>query len=170
MLFSMILAIDIHYKATYAKNVGVLFDWPNNAPQRTIINQRTDVAEYVSGEFYKRELPCVLDVIAEVDLDSIEAIIVDGHVYIDNDYNHGLGGYVYEAIQQKVPIIGVAKRAFHKNEKTNIPVLRGESANPLYVSAIGISVDVAAKRIKEMHGEYRMPTLLQILDTETKED
>ena len=166
----MILAIDIHYKPTYAKNVGVLFDWMDSAPKQIISNQRAEVAEYVPGEFYKRELPCILDVIAEVDLKSIDAIIVDGHVYIDNDFKHGLGAYLYEELNQKMPIIGVAKRAYYKNEQTNIPVLRGESENPLYVSAIGMDVKIAARRIKNMHGEFRMPTILQILDTETKKD
>ena len=166
----MILAIDIHYKDAYAKNVGVLFDWQDQVPQRTIINQRTEVAEYVPGEFYKRELPCILDVMAEVNVNELDAIIVDGHVYIDNDYHHGLGGYLYEALGQKTPIIGVAKRAFHKNEKTNIPVLRGESENPLYVSAIGMEVGIAAKQIKNMQGAFRIPTILQLLDTETKRD
>ncbi|MFT5818943.1 MAG: deoxyribonuclease V [Crocinitomix sp.] len=166
----MILAIDIHYKSTYVKNVGVLFNWPDQEPRQTIVNQLAEVAEYVPGEFYKRELPCILAIIAEVNLDEIDAIVVDGHVYIDNDYQHGLGGYLYEALDQKLPIIGVAKRAFHKNEQTNIPVLRGKSANPLYVSAIGMDVETAAAQIKSMHGEYRLPTILQILDTETKTD
>jgi deoxyribonuclease V len=166
----MILAIDIHYKPTYAKNVGVLFQWPDNAPKQVIINKRAEVAEYVPGEFYKRELPCILDIIAEVNLVDIDAIIVDGHVFIDNDKNHGLGGYLYEALDHQLPIIGVAKRAYHKNEKTNIPILRGESANPLYVSAIGMDVEIAAQNVRDMHGDFRIPTILQILDTETKKE
>ncbi|NOQ75528.1 MAG: endonuclease V [Crocinitomix sp.] len=166
----MILAIDIHYKPNFAKNVGVLFDWSDTTPKQIICNQRAEVAEYVPGEFYKRELPCILDIIAEVNLNDIQAIVVDGHVYIDNDFKHGLGAYLYEELNQNMPIIGVAKRAFHKNEETNIPVLRGESENPLYVSAIGMDVEIAAQHIKNMHGEFRMPTILQILDTETKKD
>lgn len=166
----MILAIDIHYKPAYAKNVGVLFDWFDKAPKQVIVNQRANVVEYVPGEFYKRELPCILDIVAAVNLNDIVAIVVDGHVYIDNNYKHGLGGYLYEALDKELPIIGVAKRAFHKNEKTNIPVLRGGSINPLYVSAIGMDVAIAAEHIENMHGGFRMPTILQILDTETKTD
>lgn len=166
----MILAIDIHYKTTYAKNVGVLFNWQDDTPEQIIVNQRHSVEEYVPGQFYKRELPCLLDVITEVDLTLVEAIVVDGHVYIDNDFKFGLGGYLYEALNQKIPIIGVAKRAFHKNEQTSIPVLRGESLNSLYVSAIGMDKVVAAQYIKNMRGEFRMPTILQILDTETKKE
>ncbi len=166
----MLLAIDVHYKPTYAKNVGVLFNWEESEPQKVIITKLDEVAEYVPGEFYKRELPCLMDVIAQVDLEKLDAIIVDSHVYIDNDRAYGLGGHLWEALDKTIPIIGVAKRAFHKNEETNVPVLRGDSKNPLYVSAVGVDLSIAVDRMKNMHGEYRMPTILQILDTETKTD
>jgi deoxyribonuclease V len=164
----MILALDVHYKSSYAKNVGVLFNWADDTPIKIITTKLDEVAEYVPGLFYKRELPCLLDVIAQVDLSQIEAIIVDGHVFIDNAKNYGLGGYLWDALSGETPIIGVAKRAFHQNELTNEPVLRGESKNPLYVSAIGMDIEEAVQKVKAMHGVYRMPTILQIMDTETK--
>lgn len=166
----MLLALDVHYKADYAKTVGLVFDWKDDLPKETVITEMTEVDEYVPGQFYKRELPCLLQAIEKIDLSEIEAIIVDGHVFIDNDGGHGLGGYLWEALDQKVPIIGVAKRAFHANEKMTVPVLRGESRNALYVSAIGTDLNNSADKIREMHGDYRMPTILQILDTETKKD
>jgi deoxyribonuclease V len=113
----MILAIDVHYKQTYAKCVGVLFDWQDEKPQQVIIEKLTNVAEYVPGLFYKRELPCILAVIEKINLQDLEAIIVDGHVFIDNDFGYGLGGHVWEALSHKKPIIGLAKRAFYANEK-----------------------------------------------------
>ena len=45
--------------------------------------------------------------------------------YIDNDGNYGLGGYLYQALDSKIPIIGVAKRAFHANKETVKEVFRG---------------------------------------------
>ena len=165
----MLLAIDVQYEEDSALAAGVLFSsWDSATPDKSIIKEISGIEPYEAGSFYKRELPCILDIIAEVNLDQIEAIIVDGHVFIDNDKNHGLGGYLYEELDRTIPIIGVAKRAFHKNEKTNIPVQRGESTNPLYVSAIGMDPKSAAEKVQNMHGEFRMPTLLQILDTETK--
>ena len=166
----MLLALDVHYKADYAKTVGLLFDWEDAEPKSTVITQTTEVEEYIPGQFYKRELPCLLQAIDQVDLANLEAIIVDGHVYIDNKGGHGLGGYLWEALDQKIPIIGVAKRAFHANEKMTIPVLRGGSKNALYVSAVGTDLSTAANQIKKMHGDFRMPAILQILDTETKKD
>ena len=166
----MILAIDVHYKQTYAKCVGVLFDWQDEKPQQVIIEKLTNVAEYVPGLFYKRELPCILAVIEKINLQDLEAIIVDGHVFIDNDFGSGLGGHVWEALSHKKPIIGLAKRAFYANEKTNVPLLRGSSENPIYISAIGCELKEVVEKIKHMHGKFRIPTILQILDTETKAD
>ncbi|OUS01591.1 endonuclease V [Flavobacteriales bacterium 33_180_T64] len=165
----MYLALDVHYKTNYAKSVGVTFlTKDDKAPQDVIIESLKDIEPYQPGEFYKRELPCLLEVIAKVDLNSIEAIIVDGYVYIDNDGHYGLGGYLYQALDNKIPIIGVAKRAFHANKETVKEVFRGESNSPLYVSAIGMDLEVAAQFIKEMHGNHRHPTLLKILDAITK--
>ena len=76
--------------------------------------------------------------------------------------------YLYQALDHKIPIIGVAKRAFHANKETVIEVLRGISNNPLHVSAIGMDLDSAAQFIQDMHGEHRHPTLLKTLDAFTK--
>ncbi|MCJ8155622.1 hypothetical protein MKJ01_17835 [Chryseobacterium sp. SSA4.19] len=38
-----------------------------------------------------------------------DSIIVDGYVTLDNDGKLGLGGYLYDAMGQKVPVIGLAK-------------------------------------------------------------
>jgi deoxyribonuclease V len=43
-------------------------------------------------------------------------------------------------------------------------VLRGGSARPLYVTAAGLSADEAARRVRDMHGPYRIPTLLKRVD------
>lgn len=165
----MYLALDVHYKTNYAKSVGVTFLTTNDeVPQDVIIETLKDIAPYQPGEFYKRELPCLLEVITKVDLNTIDAIIVDGHVYIDNDGKYGLGGYLYQVLDNRVPIIGVAKRAFYANKQTVIEVLRGISNNPLHVSAIGMDLDSAAQFIQDMHGKHRHPTLLKTLDAFTK--
>ncbi|MBC8756536.1 endonuclease V [Kordia sp. YSTF-M3] len=164
----MILAIDIHYKETYAKAVCVAFDWADETPKKVYIDTISEVEPYIPGEFYKRELPCVLKVLAQTDLDSIEAIIVDGHVFVHNDKKYGLGGYLWEALDKKAPIIGVAKKSFINTEEVATPILRGSSENPLYVSCIGIDKETVLEKMKLLHGEHRMPTILKLLDTITK--
>lgn len=165
----MILAIDVYYKEEQAKSVCIAFEnWKDAAPKATHIVTVEEVEAYVPGEFYKRELPCILAVLEEVDLAEIKCIIVDGFVVLDDEGKYGLGGYLYEELGKTIPIIGVAKRGFHKNEKNVEKVLRGESQNPLFVTALGMDLKFAAQKIKEMHGTYRFPTLLKILDQETK--
>ena len=165
----MLLAIDVYYKEQTAKAVGVLFNWDSAMPEQIIIEHSTGVEEYVPGEFYKRELPCVLKIIEQVKLDSVEAIIIDGYIYVDNDGAFGLGGILYETINKSVPVIGVAKTSFFRNKETVTELLRGESKNPLYISSIGYPIDDAVERIKNMKGEFRIPTILKELDRITKE-
>ncbi len=100
----------------------------------------------------------------------MEAIIIDGHIYVDNDRKYGLGGHLYEALDKKIPIIGMAKTSFQSNTETVVEILRGESKNPLFVSAIGLKKEVAANHIKNMFGDYRLPYLLKLMDQITKED
>ncbi len=167
----MYLALDVHYKSNYAKCVGVtFFGIDDNTPHQVLIETLDDVAPYEPGEFYKRELPCLLKVISKVDLKIITAILVDGYVFIDNNKGYGLGGYLYEALVKTTPIIGIAKSSFHANEETVAEVFRGKSKNPLYISAIGLELQAAAQCIQNMHGAYRIPTLLKTLDNITKQD
>jgi deoxyribonuclease V len=105
----------------------------------------------------------------DLDLHEIAYIIIDGFVYLDDEGKKGLGAYLYETLLVKVPVIGVAKTSFHNNKLNVIEIKRGESNNPLFVSAIGMEVAEAAERIKNMTGAYRMPDLLKEVDTKTKE-
>ncbi len=166
----MLLALDVHYKETYAKSVGVLFNTTDDTSVKTLVEIIDEVEEYVPGQFYKRELPCLLEVIEKVDLSTIEAIIVDGHVYVDNNCSLGLGGHLYEALNKQIPIIGVAKRSFHNTDEVSKEVFKGQSKNPLYVSAIGMDLKRAIDIVSQLHGEHRIPTLLKLLDSVTKSE
>ncbi|SFW41961.1 endonuclease V [Cellulophaga fucicola] len=166
----MILAFDTYYYDNKAKTVGVSF---NNWLDDTVLEIKEeiieDVPDYEPGAFYKRELPCIISLLKQYNLEDVELIIVDSYVLLDDDGKLGLGGYLYNSLEQKIPVVGVAKSSFHLNKTNSKPLLRGDSIKPLYISAIGISLDKAYKLVKSMHGNYRMPTLLQILDTKTKE-
>ncbi|MEJ6660753.1 MAG: endonuclease V [Bacteroidia bacterium] len=159
----MNLAIDIYYYKNYAKCVGVLFLWEDDVPTQVIEAIVDGVADYVPGEFYKRELPCVLAVIDQVRKYKIDYIILDSHVQL-GEGKKGLGEYVYEAFEKKYPIIGVAKSSFSGNEEYVREVRRGDSQNPLYVSAVGCDLEEAEESILNMHGKYRIPTMLKEVD------
>lgn len=166
----MILAFDTYYFENKAKTVCISFDNWSNEENHTVYSEIIEgVEEYVPGEFYRRELPCILSLLEKMAPEKIDAIIVDGFVYLDDELKPGLGAHLYNRLEQKIPVIGVAKTNFATLENNKCPVLRGESANPLYISAIGIDLDEAAALIRNMNGSYRIPTLLKTLDTLTKE-
>lgn len=163
----MIVAIDVHYKENSATCVAVLFNWEDQLPQKVVVENLEGFHEYIPGEFYKRELPCILTLMKKKELHDVQVLIVDGHVYTTSE-TFGLGGYAWEALEKKIPVIGVAKRSFHSNKETVVEVLRGGSKNPLYVSAIGMELSKAVGFIQNMKGNYRMPTILTELDKVTK--
>ena len=139
-------------------------------PLMTHIVAIKDIAPYIPGQFYKRELPCILKVLEKSDLSKASLIIVDGYVILNDEGKAGLGHYVYEALDRKIPVVGVAKKSFHDNQKNVIKVFRGVSKNPLYITSIGINLAEAAEQVKNMAGDYRFPELLKILDQETKRE
>lgn len=166
----MILAFDTYYYDNKAKTICVSFNsWLDEKPIEIYNEVIEGVAAYEPGSFYKRELPCILSLLKKIDLQKVELIIVDGYTVLDDKDKLGLGGYLYEALHKSIPIIGVAKSEFQSNKTKTKKLLRGESKKPLFISSIGIDLNTAYENIKSMNGNYRMPTLLQILDTKTKE-
>ena len=166
----MILAFDTYYFDNKAKTVALGFsNWSDSIEKDNYSEILENIEEYKSGEFYKRELPCILSLISKIDIKKIEIIIIDGYVFVDDNSKLGLGGFLYEKLNKKIPIIGVAKTDFISLNKNKISLLRGKSKNPLFISSIGINLNEATEKIKQMSGEFRIPTLLKKLDTLTKE-
>ena len=53
---------------------------------------------------------------SQVNLNAIDAIIVDGYVHL-NDGKLALGGHLYQTLDKKIPIIGVPKKSFAGNSQ-----------------------------------------------------
>ena len=165
----MKLIIDVGYQNNKAKVVGGFFEeWSANQLIKIAYKEVDEVAEYIPGEFYKRELPCILEFLKEHNHEEIECIIIDGFIFLDDENKKGLGAYLYESLNNKLPIIGVAKSKFYNNTKNTIELVRGQSKNPVYISAVGIDLNVAAQFINSMQGEFRLPNLIKQVDTETR--
>lgn len=170
----MKLAVDTYYYSdTLALTVGVLFNrWTDDEPAEIISSICTKFSSYIPGEFYKRELPCVLGLLEKVDLDKVETIIVDGFLRLrfnDGTEKDGLGKKLFDALNMPgLKIIGLAKSDFCRTDEISASLLRGSAVNPLWVQGIGLPDNVAAGNIKMMSGESRLPRLLKILDKETK--
>jgi deoxyribonuclease V len=167
---NMILASDTHYKNGFAKTVCICFEkWTDAQPLQVFTNTIPEPAPYEPGAFYKRELPCILQLLESIPLNGIHAVVVDGYAVLHDEGSPGLGGHLYEHLQHRKPVIGVAKTNFQGLQQLKRPVLRGGSKNPLYITALGMQLDEAAAHIQSMHGPYRMPELLKLLDGMTKE-
>jgi len=164
----MVLAVDVFYKEAHAKAVGVLFEIEDEVLIDTIVDISAIPREYVPGEFYKRELPCILKIVDQCRDRNLELIIIDGYVYVDNGYRKGLGAHLYDKLEHKIPVIDVAKNPFHSNTTSAVELQRGLGKKPLYVTAVGMELVDAVEIVKHMKGEYRMPTLLRELDKLTK--
>ncbi len=120
------------------------------------------VEEYVPGEFYKRELPCIQAVLAQLP-SSPDIFVIDGYVWLDDQGKKGLGARLYDAFDARIPVIGVAKTSF-ATATSAIELHRGGSSRPLYVTAIGLEVEDAVKAVCRMHGAHRIPTMLTLVD------
>lgn len=160
----LIAFVDVGYRDDGALAACVVAEqWTDDRPHEQRVAHVANVAPYEPGRFYLRELPCLLAVLREVRA-PVTTIVVDGYVFLDND-RPGLGAHLHEAL--RVPVMGVAKTAF-RGVTSAIAVTRGASTKPLFVSAIGMDVRDAAAHLAEMHGAYRTPTLLRLVDRLTR--
>jgi len=166
----MIYTFDSYYSNNTAKTICVGFEnWTDSEHAANFQETIPETSEYVSGEFYKRELPCILSLLEQIALKKGDIIVIDGYVHLDDTGKLGLGGYLYEKLDKEYPIIGVAKNDFVKVEKLKIGIERGGSVKKLFITSAGIDLATSAEFIKNMHGEYRIPTLLKLTDSLTRE-
>lgn len=164
----MILATDVHYHADYALAAGVLFaTWEACTAVQELAVRVAAVADYEPGHFYKRELPCLLALLHHLEA-LPQVIIVDGYVHLGSEQRPGLGWHLYQALDGRVPIVGIAKSRFH-DTPPGAAVVRGRSQNPLFVTAMGMSEAVAKQNVRLMCGPYRTPTLLKRVDGLSRE-
>ncbi|WP_254614119.1 endonuclease V [Myxococcus sp. CA056] len=158
----MLACVDVDYRDDVTVAACVVFrDWADASEAAHHVDRGPPAAAYEPGQFYRRELPHLLRVLALVP-EPLEAIIVDGYVWLGQD-KPGLGAHLYEALGRAVPVIGVAKTSFHSSDVA-LPVLRGQSQRPLFVSAVGLGSATAAGFVQRMHGPSRLPTLLGRVD------
>lgn len=172
----MIVALDVGYTDGEPSDRGrcavvAINGWADADTAHELIVEIAEVAPYVSGRLYERELPCLV-----AGLEALQAqasippdiVIVDGNVRLDPAGAPGLGMYLYEHLGSGVPVVGVAK-----NEYAGLDaqlVLRGTSKKPLYVTAAGMDESVAADRVRSMAGEFRLPTILRRVDALTRRE
>ncbi|HEV2376857.1 MAG TPA: endonuclease V [Streptosporangiaceae bacterium] len=158
----MFAAVDVHYLAPGGARAAAVV--AADASFSHLLADRTalvpDVAPYQPGQFYLRELPPLRTVLDG--MSGLGLLVVDGYVDLDPQGRPGLGAHVHAEFG--VPVIGVAKSAF-RTASHAIPVCRGASARPLYVTCAGMARDEAAELVAHMAGRYRLPDAIRRADT-----
>lgn len=160
----MLACVDVDYRPDgHAVAAALLFnDWTDAQEAQTSVVTIAQVAPYEPGAFYKRELPCLLEVLRPW-LPGLTGVVIDGYVTLDAAGTPGLGAYLHAAVGGQIPVIGVAKTAYRGSAHAQA-VRRGSGQQPLYVTTIGIELAEAARQVANMHGPHRLPTLLKRVD------
>ncbi|MEZ4399048.1 MAG: endonuclease V [Kofleriaceae bacterium] len=156
--------VDVDYRVRGAAAGCVLFTaWTDATAAREVVATvpAAEVAPYVSGQLYRRELPLLVRVLAQVG-HRLDAVVVDGNVWLDGAGTPGLGAHLWDALGRQPFVIGVAKTRYVG--APTVEVHRGASARPLYVTAAGVDLAAAAALVASMHGAFRLPTLCSRAD------
>jgi len=158
------LVVDVHYSDEGAVAAAVAFvDWGAAVESRSwVVPFSGPLAPYEPGRFYKRELPFLVSLVERARLEfDLEVVVVDGHVWLGAG-QPGLGKHLFESLDRVVPVVGVAKSAYHGG--VAVPVFRGRSRRPLFVSSVGIEETEAVRMVGAMHGDGRLPTMVRLVD------
>ena len=155
-------AVDVHYPSTGGARAAAVL--AADAAFAHVLAERTavitQVPPYRPGEFYLRELPPLRAVLE--DPSGLGLLVVDGYADLDPAGRPGLGAHAHAEFG--IPVIGVAKSRF-RTATHAVPVVRGSSGRPLFVTAAGISRADAADLVRRMAGRYRLPDALRRADT-----
>jgi deoxyribonuclease V len=160
--FGVCAAVDVHYPRTGGARAAAVL--AADAAFAHVLAERTAVVArvepYRPGEFYRRELPplrAVLD-----GLSGLGLLVVDGYADLDPAGRPGLGAHAHGEFG--IPVIGVAKSRF-RTATHAVPVVRGSSLRPLFVTAAGMPGADAADLVGHMAGRHRVPDALRRADT-----
>jgi deoxyribonuclease V len=168
----LILCLDVDYRRDAVVTARLAIPkWDSEAPA-SVATLRSDgpAPSYVSGSFWKRELPYLLAAIAAAEADGIDVdtVVIDGYVWLGAGAP-GLGARLKDALPKTPAVVGVAKTPFRGAAAIVREVLRGVSKTPLFVTAAGLDPDVAASSVRSMSGPHRIPAMLRRVDRACRE-
>src|SRR5262245_27366881 len=105
-----IACVDVHYCEDTAKAAAILFNgWQADRPISQWTVEITGIAPYEPGRFFRRELPCLTQLLSIIPVE-LDIVVIDGYVWLDDSQLPGLGARLYDAIGRVV--VGVAKTRF----------------------------------------------------------
>lgn len=166
----MLACVDVDYRPDgTAKAACLTFEtWASAQPVSELTTVIASVqGAYHPGAFYLRELPCLQAVLSLVSV-PLDVIVVDAYVTLDPSGRPGLGARLCDALGRTTDIVGVAKTRFAAATHA-VPILRGISRSPLWITAAKMDNAVAAAHVQSMAGPHRIPALLQRVDRLARE-
>ena len=165
--FGVCVAVDVHYPRTGGARAAAVL--AADAAFAHVLAEHTAVLPLVEpywpGQFYLREMPPLRAVLGG--LSGLGLLVVDGYADLDPDGRPGLGARAYAEFG--IAVIGVAKSRF-RTATHAVPVVRGTSARPLFVTAAGMPAADAADLVRHMAGRYRLPGALRRADVLARAD
>ncbi len=159
----MIACLDVHYFDDHAHAAAIVCrDWTSAEPHAEYAATEPRPADYRPGRFHLRELNPLLAVVAEID-EAIDAYVIDGYCHLSSDLAPGLGAFLHDALGSDASVVGVAKSRYRDTSHA-FELLRANSRRSLFVTAIGMSYETAARHVASMAGDFRIPALLKAAD------
>lgn len=105
----MLAAVDAQCAGAKAAVACITFsDWSAPASHSEHATLVHSIAPYAPGEFWLRELPCILKVLEEL-AEQPNVILIDGYVWLDGNRRKGMGARLYDALEGRSAVVGVAK-------------------------------------------------------------
>lgn len=158
----MIVCLDVDYRKDAVVTARLVIpNWDSKAPASLVtIRTRGAAPDYVPGAFYRREMPYLVAALEGV---AASVVVIDGYVWLGPGAP-GLGAHLWDAIGKRAAVVGVAKTPFRGAAPIVREVKRGASNTPLFVTAAGIEPEIAADRVRVMHGPHRLPAMLRRVD------
>jgi deoxyribonuclease V len=159
----MIAFTDVQYRETDATAACVVVDrFDAERPTAEWTARLSPIAPYEPGAFYKRELPCLLEVLRRAP--PLTHVVIDGYVFLDANRTPGLGARLYDALGGKTAVLGLAKTSY-QGSLMSTAIARPGSTKPLYLTSIGIDDAEAVALVSQLHGAHRLPTLVKRVDS-----
>src|SRR5262245_51848061 len=105
----MMACIDTYHNSRCSRTGIVLFaNWTDSCAVREFVCERSDApTDYLPGQFFRRELPCIVQAREAFD-NAASILVIDGYVWLDRHGKKGLGAFVYDALGESISVIGVA--------------------------------------------------------------
>lgn len=174
----MILLTDVFYNeelnSAHIAAIAIS-DWSSDTIIKSWEIDKNGIdCEYIPGQFYKREMPCLIDLWKQIDdndKSQISTIIVDGFYDIWNGKS-GLGHHFHDWLTENgydVEVVGIAKSPCRETSEFTLPVYRTEESktskcrSALWVNGSNMSNDYQTK-VLNMSGKYRIPTMIKAVD------